>query len=148
MTALDIAAAVRAGERSAREVLDEHLAVGVLDDARAGGGFRCGGALPLVAAGDAFPFRGMLQHIGHLTHRAGRFAHKKIQPNAAWFQDSIIRLDEMLSGLRFRAGPFSSASTLDFGLRSLDSETSCRLKVESCWLAKLAAFNLQLSTGH
>ena len=53
----------------------EHVAVGVLDDARAGGGFGRGGALPLVTARHAFPFCRGLQHFRHFTHRASRFAH-------------------------------------------------------------------------
>jgi hypothetical protein len=55
----------------------EHVAVGVLDHARAGGEFRFGGAFPLMATRDAFPFVGEFQNLSRLAHRAGGFAHKE-----------------------------------------------------------------------
>ena len=57
--------------------IGEDIAVGIFDDARAGGGFGFRRALPFMAAGDAFVAFGMFQNLGHFAHRAGgRFAHK------------------------------------------------------------------------
>ena len=55
----------------------EHVAVGVLDDAD---GVRCirpGFTRLFVTAGDALMAFRIFQHLGHLAHRTGRFAHKE-----------------------------------------------------------------------
>ncbi len=51
--------------------------MGVFHNARTGGGFGFGGALPFVTAGDAFPFFGVVENIGHFAHRAGWVAHER-----------------------------------------------------------------------
>ena len=53
----------------------EDVAVGVLDDAGAIGGFGFGCLVPFVTAGGAFVARRVVQNIGHLAHRAGGLAH-------------------------------------------------------------------------
>ena len=57
--------------------VSKHIAVGILDDARASGSFGRGFARPFVTASDTFIAFGVFQNLGHLAHRAGRFAHKE-----------------------------------------------------------------------
>jgi len=76
---LGLRAALEHGRAAEFQVFDEddavavgeHVAVGVLDHARAGGRFRRGFARPFVAAGDAFPFIRMVQNLVHLAQWAG-----------------------------------------------------------------------------
>ncbi len=54
----------------------EDIAMGIFDDARAGGGFGFGGALPFVAARDTFELFSMRKDFRHFAHRANRLTHK------------------------------------------------------------------------
>jgi len=53
---------------------DEDIAESVFDDPGPGG---FGFTFPFMAVGDTFPVFRKLQNVIHLTHRTGRFTHRR-----------------------------------------------------------------------
>lgn len=69
--------------------IGQHSTIGVLDDAIRIGCVSFGFFGPLMSAGHAFITFSMVQNIGHLTHRAGRGAHRRLRDTKRTWNTSV-----------------------------------------------------------